>query len=143
MIKRIIEFLKRLFRRPRKAADAEPVPVRIPETCTKPAHPFAEETFRKFLLMQGIRPVRGRAGVWRAEADGFGDAYRVMLRICVPGQITARNKSGHVCCRAILPDGGGILLSDHTGLRRGAVAVMVLSSDNLPGMKEIRFFMRS
>ena len=116
MIKRIIEFLKRLFRKPRKAADAEPVPVRIP---------------------------RGRAGVWRAEADGFGDAYRVMLRICVPGQITARNMSGHVCCRAILPDGGGILLSDHTGLRRGAVAVMVLSSDNLPGMKEIRFFMRS
>lgn len=110
------------------------------EDASVPESPYVRRIIRVMSACEVSRRRGGATGVWTAKAQGYADAYRFMLRLCGSPLVKVERRSGHVCHKAVFPDGtGSILLSEKVGYRRGSLAVMRLDVSGLPDVLEIRF----
>ena len=79
-------------------------------------------------------------GIWTVKASSFYDAFRFMFQMCDSCHIAPIRRGDHLCFEAILPeDQGRLLLSDKTGNRKNALAVITIEATALPDVREIRF----
>lgn len=149
VIKRVGAFFRKLgglFRR--KAAPApvqeEPRPVTEADGVSM-SEPPCVRRIRRVMSASKVRKRRGGvSGIWQARAQDYSDAYRFLLILCDPSLVKMERRGGHVCHKAVFPDGAGsILLSEKVGVRRDALAVMRLNVDGLPDVREIRFCTRN
>lgn len=101
------------------------------------------ELIRSYVMDNHLKTCsRRHPDVRIVTVEGFGEAYRHLLRICDQSRLTWRYIAGHYYYTATLPaECGQLVLTDNVGFTRDSVvAILKINvSELLPFVREIRY----